>query len=117
MEKELSERGQNISQGERQLLSFARAMVYDPELVIMDEATSSIDTVTEAKIQKSMETLLTGKTAIIIAHRLSSVLQADNILYMEDGRITASGRHEQLIKICPAYQNLVKLQFPGGADE
>ena len=117
MEKELSERGQNISQGERQLLSFARAMVYDPELVIMDEATSSIDTVTEAKIQKSMETLLTGKTAIIIAHRLSSVLQVDNILYMEDGRITASGRHEQLINICPAYQNLVKLQFPGGADE
>ncbi|MCF7911579.1 MAG: ABC transporter ATP-binding protein/permease [Candidatus Cloacimonetes bacterium] len=117
MEKELSERGQNISQGERQLLSFARAMVYDPELVIMDEATSSIDSVTEARIQKSMETLLAGKTAMIIAHRLSSVLKADNILYMEDGRIIASGRHEQLIKICPAYQHLVKLQFPGGTDE
>jgi len=117
MEKELSERGQNISQGERQLLSFARAMVYDPELVIMDEATSSIDSVTEAKIQHSMKTLLTGKTAMIIAHRLSSVLKADNIIYMEDGRITAAGRHEQLIKICPEYQNLVKLQFPGGADE
>ena len=117
MEKELSERGQNISQGERQLLSFARAMVYDPELVIMDEATSSIDSVTEAKIQHSMKTLLTGKTAMIIAHRLSSVLKADNIIYMEDGKISAAGRHEQLIKICPEYQNLVKLQFPGGADE
>lgn len=117
MEKELSERGQNISQGERQLLSFARAMVYDPELVIMDEATSSIDSVTETRIQHSMKTLLTGKTAMIIAHRLSSVLKADNIIYMEDGKITAAGRHEQLIKICPEYQNLVKLQFPGGADE
>jgi len=86
-------------------------------LVIMDEATSSIDSVTEARIQHSMKTLLTGKTAMIIAHRLSSVLKADNIIYMEDGRITAAGRHEQLIKICPEYQNLVKLQFPGGADE
>jgi ATP-binding cassette, subfamily B, multidrug efflux pump len=117
MQRELSERGQNISQGERQLLSFARALVYNPELVIMDEATSSIDSVTESKIQKSMERLLQGKTAVIIAHRLNSVLNADNIIYMEGGEIIASGSHEKLLKICHEYQKLVKLQFPGGNDE
>jgi ABC-type multidrug transport system fused ATPase/permease subunit len=117
MEKELSERGQNISQGERQLLSFARALVYDPELVIMDEATSSIDTLTESRIQNSMVTLLKGKTAMIIAHRLSSVLKADNIIYLQDGRLLAEGDHSTLLTNCPEYAHHVKLQFPGGRNE
>lgn len=117
LDKELSERGQNISQGERQLLSFARALVYDPQLVIMDEATSSIDTVTESRIQDSMDKLLTGKTAMIIAHRLSSVLNADNIIYMDEGKIIDQGRHKDLLKTCQPYRQLVQLQFPGGSSE
>lgn len=111
MNRELSERGKNISQGERQLLSFARALVYDPDLVIMDEATSSIDTVTEAKIQHSMDTLLSGKTALIVAHRLSSVLNADCIHYMENGEILASGKHEELLLKSDEYRHLVELQL------
>ncbi|MCF7920347.1 MAG: ABC transporter ATP-binding protein/permease [Candidatus Cloacimonetes bacterium] len=117
MNKELSERGKNISQGERQLLSFARAVVYNPELVIMDEATSSIDTVTEAKIQHSMDKLLSGKTALIVAHRLSSVLKADCIHYMEEGRIVASGTHSELLSKSEAYRHLVELQLLGSSGE
>lgn len=113
----IAERGQNISQGEKQLLSFARALTFDPDIVIMDEATSSIDTVTEKKIQDSMQRVLAGKTAIIVAHRLSSIIDADNIIYFKDGKIQHQGKHAELMKMSPDYKNLVELQYMGGHDE
>lgn len=113
----ISERGQNISQGEKQLLSFARALTFNPEIVIMDEATSSIDTVTEKKIQDSMLQVLAGKTAMIVAHRLSSIIDADNIIYFKDGQIKNQGTHAELMQTSLDYQNLVNLQFMGGHDE
>jgi len=114
---ELAERGQNISQGEKQLVSFARALAFESEIIIMDEATASIDPQTEAKIQRSMENLLTGKTALIVAHRLTSVLDADEILYFSDGRITARGKHNELLQKSPEYQKLVELQMLKVQDE
>lgn len=121
----VAERGQNFSQGEKQLLSFARALTFSPEIVIMDEATSSIDTITEKLIQHSMEKVLHGKTSIIVAHRLSSIIDADNIILFQDGEILAQGRHDDMFANCEEYKNLVKLQFlnshkkvlKGGCDE
>jgi ATP-binding cassette, subfamily B, multidrug efflux pump len=109
---ELHERGGNLSMGEKQLLSFARAVAFDADIVIMDEATASVDVATERRIQKSMEILLGGRTSVIVAHRLSSVLKADMILYFKGGRIIASGRHEELLAALPEYRELVRLQFP-----
>ena len=114
---ELAERGQNISQGEKQLISFARALAFEAEIIIMDEATASIDPQTEAKIQRSMENLLSGKTALVVAHRLTSVLDADEILYFSDGRITARGKHNELLQTSPEYQKLVELQMLRVQDE
>lgn len=109
---ELGERGGNVSTGEKQLLSFARAVAFSPDIVVMDEATASVDVVTERRIQEGMAELLAGKTAIVVAHRLSSVLRADRILYFKDGRIVAQGRHEELLASLPDYAELVALQFP-----
>jgi len=114
---ELAERGQNISQGEKQLISFARALAFAAEIIIMDEATASIDPQTEAKIQRSMEKLLAGKTALIVAHRLTSVLDADEILYFSNVRITARGKHQDLLQKSPEYQKLVELQMLKVQDE
>jgi len=108
---EIKERGQNISVGEKQLISFARAIVASPELVILDEATASIDIRTEAKIQAAMEKLLEGKTAIIVAHRLSSIINSDKILLFDNGEIIAEGVHKELLSSSPEYNRLVKLQF------
>jgi ABC-type multidrug transport system fused ATPase/permease subunit len=109
---ELHERGANLSMGEKQLLSFARAVAFDAEIVIMDEATASVDVATERRIQESMAELLSGRTAIIVAHRLSSILKADKILFFKEGRIVAQGRHEELLASLPEYGDLVRLQFP-----
>lgn len=109
---ELTERGGNISTGEKQLVSFARAVAFSPELVVMDEATASVDVATERRIQESMARLLEGKTAVIVAHRLSSILRADQILFFKEGRIVARGRHEDLLASLPEYAELVRLQFP-----
>ena len=111
IDMELNERGQNISVGEKQLLSFARALVISPEIVIMDEATSSVDAQTEKKIQKVMDKILRNKTAIIVAHRLSSVVNADKILLFSNGKIIARGKHSELMKTSEEYQKLVELQF------
>ncbi len=111
IDMELNERGQNISVGEKQLLSFARALVISPEIVILDEATSSIDAQTEKKIQKVMDKILKNKTAIIVAHRLSSVVNADKILLFSNGKIIAKGKHLELMKTSKEYQKLVELQF------
>lgn len=114
LDAELAERGQNISQGEKQLISFARALAFKPEIVIMDEATASIDPQTEAKIQRSMQEVLTGKTALIVAHRLTSVLGADNILFFKEGEIIDRGTHQELIQSSVEYRKLVELQLLQG---
>jgi len=108
---EIKERGQNISVGEKQLLSFARAIVFSPELIILDEATASVDVRTEGKIQKAMEKVLLDKTAVIVAHRLSSVINVDKILLFSEGEIIAQGTHQELLKNSEIYRNLVRLQF------
>lgn len=110
LDTELAERGQNISQGEKQLISFARALVFNPSIIVMDEATASIDMNTEARIQQAIQTLLSGKTSVIVAHRLSSILDADEILFFKQGRITHRGNHSRLLELCPEYRHLVELQ-------
>ncbi len=108
----LNERGGNISAGEKQLLSFARALAFDPQLVILDEATASVDVQTERKIHESMQVLFAGRTAGVVAHRLSSIQNADCILFFKDGQIVQRGKHEELLAQCPPYAELVRLQFP-----
>jgi ATP-binding cassette, subfamily B, multidrug efflux pump len=102
----LSEDGGNLSFGERQLLSFSRALTFDPEILIMDEATSSIDPYTEAEIQRSMEKLLKGRTSIIIAHRLSTIEEADKIIVLDRGEMVEQGSHDELINLKGLYANL-----------
>lgn len=108
---ELSERGTNLSRGERQLLSFARALAFDPQILILDEATSSVDPETERLIQEGMATLMCGRTSIVIAHRLSTILNVDQILVFRDGQIIERGNHEQLVAQKGYYAKLFKLQF------
>ncbi len=117
LDTELAERGQNVSQGEKQLISFARALAFDSEIIIMDEATASIDPQTEARIQRTMNSVFGGKTMVIVAHRLTSVLDADEILYFSEGRITARGNHQTLLRESEDYRKLVELQLLGGKDE
>lgn len=114
---ELSERGQNVSHGEKQLISFARALAFESDIIIMDEATASIDPQTEARIQRTMRTAFEGKTILVVAHRLTSVLDADEILYLEEGEIKARGDHQTLMKESPEYKRLVELQLLGVENE
>ena len=95
----LTGNGANLSQGQRQLLAIARAAVADPPVMILDEATSSIDTRTEAIVQRGMDALMTGRTTFVIAHRLSTVQNADAIMVLDHGRIIERGTHEDLIKL------------------
>ncbi|SNZ09214.1 ATP-binding cassette, subfamily B [Terribacillus aidingensis] len=110
-ETEVEERGNILSAGERQLLSFARAMLANPRIIILDEATASIDTETELKIQHALQTLLQGRTAIMIAHRLSTIRESDNIIVLEQGRILEQGSHNSLMDRQGKYYELVKTQF------
>ncbi|MFO7313395.1 ABC transporter ATP-binding protein [Rhodothermus marinus] len=109
--QDVRERGLTLSHGQRQLLSFVRALVYDPEVLVLDEATSSVDTETEQLIQRAMETLLRGRTAIIIAHRLSTIQHADQILVMHRGEIRERGTHQELLARDGLYRKLYELQF------
>ena len=94
---ELNEEGTNVSQGQKQLLTIARAILADPKILILDEATSSVDTRTEVLIQKAMDNLMKGRTSFIIAHRLSTIRDADLILVMNEGDIVEQGNHEELL--------------------
>ncbi|HDX9578919.1 ABC transporter ATP-binding protein/permease [Bacillus cytotoxicus] len=108
---ELNEEASNVSQGQKQLLTIARALLADPKILILDEATSSIDTRTEVLIQKAMENLMKGRTSFIIAHRLSTIRDADLILVMKDGDIIEQGNHEELLKADGFYASLYNSQF------
>ncbi|MBO5023991.1 MAG: ABC transporter ATP-binding protein [Clostridia bacterium] len=109
----LSEGGSNLSQGQRQLLAIARAVLEDPRILILDEATSSVDTRTEMNIQKAMINLMKGRTSFIIAHRLSTIRDADVIIVLKDGVIAEAGNHETLIKKCGEYSKLYNKQSAG----
>ena len=111
----LSERGSNLSQGQRQLLAIARAILSDPGILILDEATSSVDTRTEIRIQEAMLRLMAGRTSFVIAHRLSTIRGADKILVINDGEIAEQGTHEELIAARGFYYNLHMSQYKGRA--
>ncbi len=111
----LSERASNLSQGQRQLLSIARAILADPAILILDEATSSVDTRTEARIQKALLRLMEGRTSFVIAHRLSTIRDADQVLVINDGEIVEIGRHQQLLDAHGFYHHLYVSQFKGQA--
>jgi ATP-binding cassette subfamily B protein len=108
---ELNEESSNISQGQKQLLTIARAFLADPKILILDEATSSVDTRTEILIQKAMVDLMKGRTSFVIAHRLSTIRDADIILVIKDGDIVEQGKHEQLLAANGFYSQLYKSQF------
>ena len=110
---ELGERGRNLSVGERQLLSFARALALDPRLLVLDEATSSVDAEAEAQIQRAIGELMTGRTSIVVAHRLSTILHADEILVLHHGEIRERGNHRELLTQGGIYQRLYQLQLRG----
>ena len=111
----LSESGGNISQGQRQLLSIARAVLANPKILILDEATSSVDTRTEMHIQEAMLKLMEGRTSLIIAHRLSTIRDADCIVVISDGQVAEAGNHDALIAAKGEYYKLYQTQFAGFA--
>lgn len=105
------ERGSTLSVGQRQLISFVRAMVYDPKIIVLDEATSSVDTETEELIQSAIEVLMKGRTAIVIAHRLSTIQGADKIIVLDKGEIKEIGNHQELLENKGFYANLYQMQY------
>jgi ATP-binding cassette subfamily B protein len=107
----LNEGGVNISKGQRQLLTIARAMLLDAQMLILDEATSNVDTRTERKIQEAMRSLMEGKTCFVIAHRLSTIQNADNILVIQDGNVVEHGIHRKLLIQGGVYASLYQSQF------
>ena len=116
-ETDLSERATNLSQGQRQLLSIARAIIADPAILILDEATSSVDTRTEMQIQQALLNLMEGRTSFVIAHRLSTIKNADKVLVIRDGEIVERGSHEELLTRKGFYYNLYMSQFKGTLKE
>jgi ABC-type multidrug transport system fused ATPase/permease subunit len=109
--EEVKERGATLSVGQKQLISFARALAYNPKILILDEATSSIDTETELLIKEAIEKLMVNRTAIVIAHRLSTIQNADKIIVLHKGEIRESGNHQQLLAKKGIYYKLYQLQY------
>lgn len=110
-ETTVNENGSRFSAGQKQLISFARALLADPKILILDEATSSIDTKTEALLQEGLQKLLKGRTSFIIAHRLSTIKNADKIMYIDKGQIIESGNHDELINKQGEYYKLYSSQY------
>jgi ABC-type multidrug transport system fused ATPase/permease subunit len=115
-EAAIRERGATLSAGEKQLLAFARTLARDPGLLVLDEATSSVDTHTERLIRSALKRLLAGRTSLVIAHRLSTIHDVDRIVVLHHGRIRESGSHAQLMAAGGLYHRLVQLQYLGGED-
>jgi ATP-binding cassette subfamily B protein len=111
---DVGERGVRLSTGQRQMVSFARALAREPRVLLLDEATSSVDPVTEGRIQEALAGILPGRTALVVAHRLSTVLSADRIIVMHKGKVRESGTHQELLAEGGIYQRLYALQFEGG---
>jgi len=117
LDEEIRERGQNLSLGERQLVAFARALVHDPAILVLDEATASVDTETEQRVQEALRTLRKGRTTLVVAHRLSTVRDADQILVLHHGEVRERGTHAELIRADGLYRRLYELQAKeAGAD-
>jgi ATP-binding cassette subfamily B multidrug efflux pump len=110
----LSGEGSNLSQGQKQLLAIARAVLADPEILILDEATSSVDTRTEKHIQEAMLKIMKGRTSFVIAHRLSTIKEAHRILVIKDGEIVEQGAHGELIALDGVYADLYRTQYREG---
>ena len=108
---EVGDGGSRLSLGQRQLISFARAVLINPRILVLDEATSSIDTQTEVIIQKAMDKMMENRTSFIVAHRLSTIINADLILVIKDGKILEKGNHKELLKLKGEYYSLYKNQF------
>ena len=111
LDAEVGEGGSALSTGEKQLLSFARALLADPKLLILDEATSSIDTMTEKAIQEAIKVVTSGRTSFVIAHRLSTIIGADLILVVRDGKIMEQGTHKELLERKGYYYELYRRQY------
>jgi ATP-binding cassette subfamily B protein len=111
----LTERANNLSQGQRQLLAIVRAILAEPAILILDEATSSVDTRTEVRIQKALLRLMKGRTSFVIAHRLSTIRDADNVVVIDHGEIVEQGSHQQLLDKRGFYYHLYVSQFKGHA--
>jgi ATP-binding cassette subfamily B protein len=111
VETEVNERGSTLSVGQRQLISFARALAHNPRFLILDEATSSVDTKTELLIREALDRLLSGRTALVIAHRLSTIQHADRILVFHKGRLREEGAHQELLALRGIYYRLYQLQY------
>ena len=113
----LGERGRSLSVGERQLLSFARALALNPTILVLDEATSSVDAQAEGQIQVAIAELMTGRTSLVVAHRLSTILHADEILVLQHGEIRERGSHRELLAQQGLYERLYQLQLRGQAEQ
>jgi ATP-binding cassette, subfamily B, multidrug efflux pump len=111
IETPVNERGGGLSVGQRQLVSFARALAHNPKFLILDEATSSVDTKTELLIREALDRLLTGRTAVVIAHRLSTIQHAHKILVFHKGRLREQGSHQELLALHGIYHRLYQLQY------
>jgi ATP-binding cassette subfamily B protein len=116
LQYQVMERGATLSVGQRQLISFVRAMVYNPEIIILDEATSSVDSETEELIQYAIDQLMHGRTSIVIAHRLSTIQKADKIIVMDRGEIKETGNHEELLRHEGYYAQLYQMQYKNMID-
>ena len=111
LDSPISQGGINVSGGQKQRLSIARAIAYKPEIYIFDDSFSALDFTTDARLRKALETVTLDKTVIIVAQRISTIMQADNIIVIDDGRIVGQGRHEELLKSCKIYQEIAQSQL------
>jgi ATP-binding cassette subfamily B protein len=111
LDEEVAERGASMSAGQKQLVSFARALVHDPKILILDEATSNVDTHTEVLVREALERLLENRTSIVIAHRLSTIQRADRIVVLHKGRVREVGTHQELLAERGIYYKLYQLQY------